>query len=230
MSTLRGFAALLFLAMVSACGGSTDVTTSAPVVGTLSVQVLGLDSASLDQGGEVVLVKTDVAPQTQIARAVPLGGLVEMSIPVGAYSVSYLPPNNYNTVKPSQNGATLVNVTANARTSLQFEVAGVPGVIGLNFNLVRGANPSTGGSASLVRSDGVNGTSISVTLAPRGVYLDEAAAVAVSPGTYLLTYTPPDGYELLPSTSYAMNANVGTASVVVHPARLVELLFAIAGK
>jgi len=220
-------ALILLTAVLSGCGGASDIAPAA--TGTLSIQVAGLDTA-IAETGTVTIMSTDAAAVPPVTRGVPPGGVVQVPLPVGTYRVTYHQPAAYNVVSISSfNGTTAVTVTQNATTVLQFGVRLVPGSIGLVADVANAPFPADAGTASIVRIGTPNAPEIKVTIpyeATEGYY----RVVTLPPGTYRVIYHPPDGYDLTPGFGYEVSDGAATYDISVQSNQSQWVCFEIVNK
>jgi hypothetical protein len=226
MSISGALASILLVVGVTACAGRSDTTSPLIVSGTLSIQVLGLDSTVIQGAGAVSVVRTDAGHQSVQTHSVPANGVVELSVPVGTYSVSYFPVGGYNVVTVLQ---VTVAVTNNMTTALTFGLKLSPGTIDVVADIVN-ARPDNGGSYSVLRTDVANGFATAVSIPYDFVGDEYYAGVDVPPGTYRVSYKPPDGFVVATGSGYTVTEGTGITTLVIRPNVVQVTTFEVAGK
>jgi hypothetical protein len=227
----RSLVLLVVSAAAVACSNSRDTTSPASpsVFGTLSVQVQGLDSSSA-KGGVVTLMTVDVSPATKETHEIPASGALEISVPVGTYAVAYLPPGAYGveSVFPVT-APTAIKVTENASTQVTYRVALPAGSILLIADITSPPWPANGGSASIRRTDIANGIDTTLVL-PNTVTDGYYTGLSLLPGTYTITYRPPDGLDVVAGVGYTVSQGTGTTSITIRPDTNESITYRLASK
>lgn len=175
--------------------------------GTLTVRVAGLLSTAAG-GGSALVLRTDVGHQATSVHEIPSNGSIELTLVAGTYDVTYLPPSGYSALGP--NAVRGVAVPAGVKAWAAFLVSVSKGYLMIAVNVAAPPYPATGGSALVVRTDIEGQPPLSVEI-PNHITEGYFAAVPVLPGSYDVTYTPPNGYRLLEGSS-----NAQTVVVVAH--------------
>lgn len=180
------------LALACSDPGVSPPDTTGPT-GTLTIRVAGLlETAS--SGGTVWVLRTDIKGQPGMPFDVPPNGSTDLTLTAGTYAVTYVPPRAYNAYQP--NSLSGVVVPASDTAVAAFGVYLAKGTLVIEVNVVAAPYPSTGGSASILRTD-IGGQTPSIVHIPNQVTEGYFAAVDVLPGMYTVTYTPPNGYRVM---------------------------------
>ena len=230
MSISGAVASVLLVVGVSACATGSDTTSPLATSGTLSIQVVGLDTTAAQAAGTVSVLRTDVAHQTPQAHSIPSNGLLELSVPAGTYSVSYVPPGGYNVAFYLPALPSSVPVTENATTELTFGVKPAKGTLFLLTNFVDAsypAYPGDGGTASVLRTDLADAVAYTTPI-PNTVTDGFYVGIDLMPGTYRITYSPPVGYDLSGAPAYVLSG--GATTIVIKPNAFESVAFDVAKK
>ncbi len=199
MKTYSTTLARAALALITALACSADPPHLRPTeptgpngpIGTLLISVAGL-LPSARSGGRIEVIRVDIEGQPiQIADVSP-NGTASLDLFPGTYTVTYLPPSGYRAVSYTRSP---VVVPANVTTAVAFDVTVAFGTLEIVANVLSAPYPQSGGTASILRTDLVGQTPISVVipLIPSEGYY---TWVNLEVGTYTVTYTPPTGYYL----------------------------------
>jgi hypothetical protein len=186
----------------------TTVTwTVVAAEGTVRVTVTGLASGAAS-GGSASILRTDIAGQSPVVIAIPGTGSADLGVTVGSYAVTYTPPSDH-TLNPGvtnpQNGAVSDGGMFQATFAVSEAVG--QGTVRVTVTGLEAGAPS-GGSASVLRTDIGGQSPVNLPIPTTGT-----ADLAVSVGTYSVTYTPPSEYTVDSGVQNPQTLNV-TASQV----------------
>lgn len=195
------------LALTCSDPGVSPPDTTGPT-GTLTIRVAGLPSTAAG-GGSALVLRTDLGNQATRVFEIPPNGSLDLTLVAGTYDVRYLPPSEYSALQPNPLRGVVVPASDSAVAAFSVSLTGVLqiGVLQIVVNVVAAPYPATGGSALVVRTDIEGQTPFSVDI-PNQITEGYFAAVSVLPGTYDVTYTPPNGYRLTAGSSNAQTVVV----------------------
>ena len=202
-----------------ACSPAPTDADTAPLIGILTISVTGLASTG-PSGGAALLTRNDIKGQATFTVGIPNQGRgrssVAVHVPMGTYTIFYLPPEGYALPAGAGQQKTVVVKSADASASVSFDVAfsGVAtpewGFLGIEANFLGAPYPATGGSASILRID-IAGPGPFDLAIPNEASEGYFAVAQVFVGTYAVTYTPPSGYRLPAGDPNVQTVIVGDA-------------------
>ena len=193
--------AATFLAATTVLVGCKDGTGPGPgqETGTLQVEIDGFVGTITTAG-----TATITGPSIDTTVTLPPIASASLTVPVGTYSVVYLPPLGY-AIAPGTPNDVDVTVAEDSTSQVSFSVIQAAGTLRLTVDgLLAGA--SSGGSASVLRTDVGGQTPVIAAITGSGI-----VQMSVVPGTYSVTYTPPEDYQLVAGEANPKNAAVPLA-------------------
>lgn len=169
---------------LAACDGDPNI----PIIfGTLRVEVTGL-SGTLANGG-VVTGQLQNSSRPPDSIPLPSNGVEQEDVPIGFYSLDYLPPQGFS-IAPGTTNPQIVEVTEDDLTVATWAVLAANGSITVNVTGLTGG-AANGGIASVLQTNIAGQSPINLPIPISGT-----ATTSVQPGTYQVTYTPPSGFNL----------------------------------
>ncbi|HEY0810253.1 MAG TPA: hypothetical protein VGD49_08835 [Longimicrobiales bacterium] len=183
--------------LMGACDGEVPLGNTPQ--GTIRVVVSG-HAPSLANAGQARYASGTI----DLVVPIPVAGMLEASVPVGTYHVTYTPPTGYSLSSGQQAQRDIV-INAGAMTEVAFALVANPAPTGTVRVTVTGLTGATsGGSAAVLRTDITGQNSINVNVPAAGGNVDTQVAT----GTYRVTYTPPTGFQLATGQTNPQNLTV----------------------
>jgi len=175
---------LVISVLVSACADSTAVDGA----GSLRFVVGGLEP-SATSGGRVSMIALDDSTAPMVNVDVPRrGDSGELKgIPVGTYQLAYTPPVDYAFAGTDPNPKEVV-VTGGEEATATWTVEAAQAILRIEVTGL-GANASSGGTISVLRTDVTNRYPVVRTITANGM-----TNLGVTVGTYSITLEPPADY------------------------------------
>jgi hypothetical protein len=198
---------------LAACGGRRDGTEPTPL-GAVRVIIVGLDPSATN-GGTVLVEPLEGQDFDAFTVELPAGGDsgVVTDIPIGTYRGTYTPPANH-ALDAGETNPRNVEILEDLTTEVSWTVVVVDSTLRITVTGLD-ASATTGGTASVLRTDIGGQTAINV-----GIPASGTVDTGVNPGTYEVTYTPPSSHTVNqgvsnPATVNALSGQIAAVSFAV---------------
>ena len=197
------FVFLTLAAVAGFVGSCGDGTSPDDPTGTIRVSIEGIVTA-VPFAGTALITGTNLDEPLEVLLPPAVSGSYE--VPAGNYHVVYGPPEGY-TIEPGSVNEIDVIVAEDATTDVSFTVVQASGTLEIAIDGLDGS-AATGGLAQVLRTDIGGQTPLTVAIPDDG-----NAVASLVPGSYAVTYSPPENHSLAPGEVATKNVLVQSDGV-----------------